>query len=153
MIPESAQMQWFLNLSHLGSWRKLRCSGPTSRDSGWRTGVEPMICISTSTPEMAMMMLVATGSLRDTILTSADWTQQWWHKGALDIKWELDSATFQTNSRGPASKDSQWVLGIPDCTGAQSEKWQKSENSRSPARHTFASSPQANHFLAVELTM
>ena len=43
------------------------------------------------------------------------------------------------------------VLGIPDCTGVLSETWQKSEDSRSPARRTLVSSPQANHFLVNEL--
>lgn len=73
-------------------------------------------------------------------------THQRWHRGALDIKWELDPATFQTNSGGQASKDSRWILGIPDCTGAQPEIRQ-----RSPAGHALVSSPQANQFLAVEL--
>ena len=85
-IPENAQMQWFLNWSHLGSWRKLRCSGPTSRDSGSRNGVEPTILISTSTPEMAMMMLVAAGSLRGSTLTPLAQPITDGIEGAPDIK-------------------------------------------------------------------
>lgn len=133
------------------SGRKFRCSGPTARILARMCGVEPTICISTSTQVTATMMPVRDRSLRGTALMQAGPTHQRWHRGALDIKWELDPATFQTNSGGQASKDSKWILGIPDGTGAQPEIRQKLEDPRSPAGHALVSSPQANQCLAVEL--
>ena len=72
-----------------------------------------------------------------------------WSRGALDAEWDLDPATFQAKSRGQYPKDSQWVLDLPDHTGAQPETPQRSQYPRSPAP---VRSPPAQHWVAVSLS-
>lgn len=123
----------------------MRCSGPTSRDSGSEVWGGATIGNSVSTQVMAMVMPAGDHCWRGTTPTPAGRT----HCGievALDIKWELDPTTFQINSRGWAPSGS-WAFQIARMPSLRTPH--KPEDPRSPARHALALSSQANHFLAV----